>query len=243
MSPTEARLAYVRAIASKELVHAPGEKYGPYSNGGYAVLGAVAEAATGVGWEQLVLTRIGAPLGMDSLGFGFPAEISGHDEEGTAQGDGVDDVQWHAPAYTCHATLSDWARFTAVHLAALRKEAGAGAALGLSDGALSLVQRPASPATPGEPFDGAEGPEGYAMGWKTQWTESDAEAAKAAAAAPTGILWHYGTNFFFNSAHYLDATRAKGRGLQILVASNSGSVVARLAIRLSIDAVLELEAS
>jgi CubicO group peptidase (beta-lactamase class C family) len=241
MTPTEARLAYVRAIAAKELVHEPGERYGPYSNAGYSVLGAVAEQAMGVPWEELVVSRIGTPLGMTSLGFGFPGELAGHDEEGTPQGDGVDDVRWHAPAYTCHATLEDWARFTAIHLAALRGEAGAGAALGLSDGVLSLVQLPVSPAKAGESFDGAEGPEGYAMGWKSQWKYSEGEVVQAA--EPTGVLWHCGTNFFFNSTQYLDTDSAGGQGLQVLVASNSGSMVARLAIREGIEAVLALLAS
>ena len=118
----------------------------------------------------------------------------------------------------------------------LRGEANAGEVLGLSNESLAFIQQPASPAVLGEDFDGTEGPEGYAMGWKTQWNEPDGDEA-ASAAAPTGVLWHYGTNFFYNSAQYLDARK----GLQVLVASNSGSMVARLAIRMGIDAVIALQ--
>ena len=119
--------------------------------------------------------------------------------------------------------------------AAWRGEVNAGELLGLSGRSLAVVQQPASPAVPGESFDGAEGPEGMAMGWKTQWNEPEGDEAGAAAAS-TGVLWHYGTNLYFNSAQYLDARK----GLQVLVASNSGSMVTRLAIRMAIDAVLAL---
>jgi len=127
LSPTQSRVEYVKMMAKIELAHVPGSRYGPYSNAGYTILGAVAEAVTGDGWEELVQVRVAKPLGMGSLGFGFPrGEIRAHDEEGVPAPAEAEDVPWHAPAYTCHATLSDWDKFARVHLAALRGEPGAG---------------------------------------------------------------------------------------------------------------------
>lgn len=166
LSPTQSRVEYVKMMAKIELAHVPGSRYGPYSNAGYTILGAVAEAVTGDVWEELVQVRVAKPLGMGSLGFGFPrgashplpnatpenerskttarqlvvtsgrrrlgfgcglaGEIRAHDEEGVPAPAEAEDVPWHAPAYTCHATLSDWDKFARVHLAALRGEPGAG---------------------------------------------------------------------------------------------------------------------
>jgi len=43
-----------------------------YSNGGYVVLGAVAEKLTGQSWEDLMQSKLFGPLGMSSAGFGAP---------------------------------------------------------------------------------------------------------------------------------------------------------------------------
>ena len=50
------------------------------------------------------------------------------------------------------------------------------------------------------------------MGWKSQWKYS--EGGQVQAAEPTGVLWHCGTNLFFNSTQYLDGGRAGG--LQVI---------------------------
>ena len=72
------------------------------------------------------------------------------------------------------------------------------------------------------------------MGWKTMWEDDEADGPNGG--ADSKLLYHYGTNFFFNSAQYLDGSA--GQGLQVLVASNSGSSMVRLAIKMAIDALL-----
>ena len=42
-STVEARRIYLKAFLKKEMVHEPGVKYGPYSNGGYAIMGHMCE--------------------------------------------------------------------------------------------------------------------------------------------------------------------------------------------------------
>ncbi|NML93719.1 serine hydrolase domain-containing protein [Novosphingobium olei] len=51
-----------------------------YSNLGYIIAGAIAEAHTGKPWEQLVAEEVFAPLGMMHSGFGNPALPHAHDQ-------------------------------------------------------------------------------------------------------------------------------------------------------------------
>ena len=51
-----------------------------YSNLGYIIAGAIAEARTGKTWEELVATEVFAPLGMWRSGFGNPALPHAHDQ-------------------------------------------------------------------------------------------------------------------------------------------------------------------
>lgn len=119
------RLALARFLLEREPEVAPGTQY-LYANGGYAIAGAIAEQATGTDWETLVRTELFEPLGMRSAGFGAPRgegrldEPWGHRQDGepVPPGPGADNPPALAPAATVHATLEDWARFAALHLAA-----------------------------------------------------------------------------------------------------------------------------
>ncbi|WP_225207302.1 serine hydrolase domain-containing protein [Novosphingobium huizhouense] len=51
-----------------------------YSNLGYVIAGAIAEARTGKSWEELVATEVFEPLGMMHSGFGNPALPHAHDQ-------------------------------------------------------------------------------------------------------------------------------------------------------------------
>ncbi len=77
----------------------PGEKY-VYSNLGYVIAGAMAEQVMDASWEELMRTRLFAPLGMKSVGFGS------HDGK-------PDNPPVLGPAGRIHCTLEDWARFVA----------------------------------------------------------------------------------------------------------------------------------
>ena len=99
-----------------------------YSNAGYMIAGAMIEQATGRAWEDLVKIEVFGKLGMRSSGFGPPGTAGGNDqprghnrgEDGNwrpvPDGPGSDNPQATGPAGTAHASLSDWARFAAIHL-------------------------------------------------------------------------------------------------------------------------------
>ena len=97
-----------------------------------------------------------------------------------------------------------------------------------------LLHLPASPAVLAEPISGAKPPMGYSMGWHGYWTD-DAEERGGLASRPIGTLWHFGTNFVFQAGIFISAIH----DLVVIAASNSGSGMTRLAIRLAIDSVIE----
>lgn len=122
-----------RAFAAELLGEAPVGPIGQesYSNGGYIIAGAMLEAIMSSSWESLVSDFVFGPLGMTSSGFGAPGipdDLSqpwGHWDQGisyepVSPGLEADNPQVFGPAGTVHATLVDYARFMAVHIAGFR---------------------------------------------------------------------------------------------------------------------------
>lgn len=70
------------AIARKYLAMPPASKAGEfeYSNLGYIIAGAIAEARTGKTWEELIGEQVFAPLGIVNAGFGAPGTSGRFDE-------------------------------------------------------------------------------------------------------------------------------------------------------------------
>ncbi len=113
------------AIARHYLAQAPASKAGEfaYSNVGYIVAGAVAEARTGKRWEDLVRSLIFAPLGITQAGFGAPGRSGAFDQprghrELAGRLVAIDptdteggNVPALGPAGTVHMPLRDWLRF------------------------------------------------------------------------------------------------------------------------------------
>jgi len=100
-----------------------------YSNYGYMVAGAMAEAVTGRSWEELIRERIFGPLGMSTAGFGAPGvagvltQPRGHRGGRPVEpGPAADNTPVIGPAGTIHLSLADWGKFAALHLAGLRGE-------------------------------------------------------------------------------------------------------------------------
>lgn len=100
----------------------PGEKFA-YSNFGYAVLGAMAERATGKSFENLMRDYVFNPLGMKSAGFGAQGKDAkldqprGHDASGKARTSGNDDkLPYLAPAGTMSMSAGDWSKFLRIHM-------------------------------------------------------------------------------------------------------------------------------
>jgi CubicO group peptidase (beta-lactamase class C family) len=113
------------AIARKYLTMPPAGKAGDfsYSNLGFIIAGAIAEARTGKAWETLIREQVFGPLDIGNAGFGAPGLSSridqprGHTEsKGTlvALDPGSADADNPAalgPAGTISISLQDWVRF------------------------------------------------------------------------------------------------------------------------------------
>eukprot|EP01126_Amoeba_proteus_P018509 TRINITY_DN1947_c0_g1_i1.p1 TRINITY_DN1947_c0_g1~~TRINITY_DN1947_c0_g1_i1.p1 ORF type:complete len:223 (+),score=37.92 TRINITY_DN1947_c0_g1_i1:325-993(+) len=213
----------------------PGVSFG-YSNIGYVLLATVVENAVGIPWEQLIFDRVVKPLKMDSFGFGVPTPLKPCDAVGhTEDGEPVPlakDKPWMIPSFSAHSTLEDWEKFAKFHASALKGQFSRKASpIDISEETMRLFHTPASPSYVDETFNGSEEPNGYAMGWHSVW---DYEEGKVVT-EPTDCLWHFGTNFVFNSGIYISSPL----DLVALVVSNSGSMVARLASRMALEGLIE----
>lgn len=129
----EARARFVADILGRRPAVPPGTRF-LYSNAGYTIAAAMLEAATGEPWEALIHRELFEPLGMSSAGFGAPGSPGsldqpwGHEAKGRSiqpiePGPAADNPSAIAPAGGVHASLADWARFVALHLAGARGEA------------------------------------------------------------------------------------------------------------------------
>jgi CubicO group peptidase (beta-lactamase class C family) len=94
-----------------------------YSNLGYIIAGAIAEARTGRTWETLIRDQIFVPLGIKNAGFGAPGHPGKGDQPlGHRDTTGAltpldpadaasDNPAWIGPAGTINIALKDWAIF------------------------------------------------------------------------------------------------------------------------------------
>jgi D-alanyl-D-alanine carboxypeptidase len=109
------------AVARTYLTMAPASKVGEfaYSNLGFIIAGAIAEARTGKAWEDLIREQIFAPLGIVNAGFGAPGtpgkveQPQGHNEgrplnPGSKDADNPPAI---GPAGTVNIALKDWLLF------------------------------------------------------------------------------------------------------------------------------------
>ena len=68
------RQELLRRVFASQLLGPPGRRY-RYSNGGYSVLAAVVEVASGQSYDSYLRSRLFAPAGMTHTGFRLPAEV------------------------------------------------------------------------------------------------------------------------------------------------------------------------
>ena len=100
-----------------------------YSSLGYIVVGAAIDRLAGTTFEQALYAHVLAPLGIETAGFGPPAEVWGHParfrfgDVGLLAGPPADpsDPSSDNPAVlsaagTMHITVADWAKFVRVFL-------------------------------------------------------------------------------------------------------------------------------
>jgi CubicO group peptidase (beta-lactamase class C family) len=129
-TPGEQRLAFLRDTLSSE---PPNDSTGDgaYSNVGYVAASAMIERATGISWERAMRSELAEPLGLRSLGFGYPASPSSPNQpRGHARVDGrtetlpFDTARDLAvalrPAGAVHVSIGDLARYARDHLNGLR---------------------------------------------------------------------------------------------------------------------------
>jgi CubicO group peptidase (beta-lactamase class C family) len=215
-SPRQARMELVRGVLSR-----PPSTRGEfvYSNAGFALAGAIAEQRTDTLWEELMLTRLFAPLGIASAGFGAPGSAEtldqprGHSAGGTPVEPGPrgDNPPAIGPAGAVHLSLADWARFIALHT-------HPGAGMLLAPATLEKLHAP------------ADGPgDRYAMGWivgQRGWAKGDGGDGR--------ILTHAGSNTMWFAVVWI----APERDIAFLVACNQGGPTAALACDEAVGALI-----
>jgi CubicO group peptidase (beta-lactamase class C family) len=235
LAPREQRLRVCRAVLRKPPCHEPSKAY-EYSNTGYIIAGAMAEAVADDSWENLMVRRVFKPLGMEHAGFGPPgvageksttdsaatssnpiAQPWGHLPSGEAvrPGPQADNPPSLGPAGRVHLTLADWARYAALHLSAEQgdhKDAPGKAASG-KDGPGSGTKPFLSKATLRKlhaPFGDAIDRAGtkYAMGW----------AVRRLSGSKGFELTHAGSNTMWYAVISLRMSENRA----ILIATNEG---------------------
>ncbi len=128
--PDAARVFLARKVLSRAPEVEPGSQH-HYSNAGFAIAAAAAEAKTRKTWETLIQEGVFKPLKIKSAGFGAPGSVKkidtprGHVRNGerfqpVPPGPAADNPPAIFPAGGVHMTLADWARFAAFHLKVAR---------------------------------------------------------------------------------------------------------------------------
>ena len=155
-TPTAVRAAYVADILQRAPIAAPGAKM-HYSNGGYALLGYIAETRTGKPFEKLMQDTLFKPLGMQHSLIGFSGG-AGQPQGHALTENGLEVMNFEgklpmmtAPAGGACCSIGDLARFAKCHLDGLQ-----GKSTLLKQESFRRLHTP--PTT-------QEGEEKYACGW------------------------------------------------------------------------------
>lgn len=166
------RLFLVREWGRRPLEAPPGARFA-YSNLGYVVAGAMIERAAAKTWDELMVERVFAPLGLKTAGLGCQSSPGRVDAplghlvvNGTVHallaGPNADNPAVIGPAGIAHMSVLDFARWAAWNAGEGRR----GPALVRPETlrrlhAVVFPLTPAGDAPPGAPRD----PGGYALGW------------------------------------------------------------------------------
>lgn len=209
--PDKARAELLPEVFKLEPVGTPRETF-LYSNFNYALAGHICERVAKTPYESLLHQRLLAPLGITSAGFGAPGSNASIDQPRGHRGPlpmlpgkMADNPPAIAPAGTLHLSVSDWARFAALHVAGARADQ----TLVLSPQSFKTLHTPPA-AKPGSP--GAD----YAGGWiATQRPWADGTA-----------LTHSGSNTMWFATLWL----APKKNFAVLVAANSADQATQKAV-------------
>jgi CubicO group peptidase (beta-lactamase class C family) len=200
------------AVAVHYLTRPPASKAGEfaYSNLGYTIAGAAAEARTGYTWEELIESEVWEPLGIKHAGFGPPGKSSrvdqprGHEWTGGKWGavapgaTGSDNPPAIGPAGTINMALGDWLLFVQDQLDGLH-----GRGKLLKPATYKLLQTPVT--------------KNYALGWGVLRDKNGA----------ISMLTHMGSNGRWVS----DVRIYPRRDIVVLSVMNAGGATAESAAR------------
>jgi CubicO group peptidase (beta-lactamase class C family) len=196
---TQARRKAVRNVIAEKPAYPPGKKF-VYSNVGYTIAAAMAEAATGATWEDLVKREVFEPLKLTEAGFGPPKSADetleqprGHRKlfvEKVAVDDTADNTPIMGPSGTVHMTLENLCTYAGEHL---HGELGTGKLL-----SRATYKRLHTPEL-----------DHYAYGWLRK---------DPSAGIPCTVYWHNGSNTFW----YALVVFAPEKNMVVAVVSNDG---------------------
>jgi CubicO group peptidase (beta-lactamase class C family) len=228
------RLEIARQALSRPPGIPPDTKYW-YSNVGYILAGAVLEHLTGRAWEDLMRERLFQPLGISTGGFGPPGTAGKTDQpwgHSSILGKPIDPGSpaaqfplYYGPAGLAHITITDWARFIALHLRGDPANPHCQAALLKLDtfAEMHAVAPPTTHSKKGWVMRGipllATGDAPPAVTYRAAWFISTASWAKGTQPGDTGRrLWHAGSNGRWNAGVFI----APEIDFAVLVACNRG---------------------
>ena len=227
------RLEIVRQALSRPPGIPPDTKYW-YSNVGYILAGAVLEHLTGRAWEDLMRERLFQPLGICTGGFGAPGTAGKTDQpwgHSSILGKPIDpgcpagkSPLYYGPAGLAHMTITDWARFIALHLRGDPANPHCQAALLKLDTFAELhAVAPTTPYSKGWVMRGitrlATGDAAPAVTYRAGWFISTSSWAKGTHPGDTGrSLWHGGKEGMSHSVVCI----APEIDFAVLVACNHG---------------------
>src|SRR5688572_32790920 len=230
------RLEIARHALSRPPVIPPDTKYW-YSNVGYVLAGVVLEQLTGRAWEELMRERLFQPLGISTGGFGAPGTTDKIEQawgHSPVLGKPLDPRSptaelplFYGPAGLAHMTITDWARFIALHLRGDPANPHCQAALLKLDTFAELhAVAPTTPYSKGWVMRGvtflATGDAAPAVTYRAGWFISTASWAKGTQPGDTGrSLWHGGKEGMSHSVVCV----APEIDFAVLVACNHGIAI------------------
>src|SRR5712671_6377563 len=226
------RLEIARQALSRPPGIPPDRKYW-YSNEGYILAGAVLEHLTGRAWEDLMRERLFQPLGISTGGFGQPGSADKTEQawgHSPVLGKPLDPRSpaaelplFYGPAGLAHMTVTDWAKFIALHLRGDPANPHCQAALLKLDTFAEMHAVAPATTSKGWVIRGlnllATGDAAPAVTYCAGWLISTASWAKGTQPGDTGRrLWHAGSNGRWNCGVVI----APEIDFAVLVACNRG---------------------
>jgi len=230
------RLEIARQALSRPPGIPPDTKYW-YSNVGYVLAGAVLEQLTGRAWEELMRERLFQPLGISTGGFGPPGTADKTEQawgHSPVLGKPLDPRSpaaelplFYGPAGLAHMTVTDWAKFIALHLRGDPANPRCQAALLKLDTFAEMHAVAPATTSKGWVMRGitrlATGDAAPAVTYCAGWFISTASWAKGTQPGDTGRrLWHAGSNGRWNCGVVI----APEIDFAVLVACNRGIAAA-----------------